>query len=141
MKRKEDNIQAELDKNTRALDRLTHLFLYADDAMDQTDYLRQKKSLEDNIARITAELDAIQKDSIFATNLSEEAFVQKAAHFLMSASLKNGSIDFTELAMQADASMLKEFVNAVVSRISVRNGHITQVIFTNGQTHFFEYDI
>lgn len=141
MKRKEDNIQAELDKNTRALDRLTHLFLYADDAMDQTDYLRQKKSLEDNIARITAELDAIQKDSIFATNLSEEAFVQKAAHFLMSASLKNGSIDFTELAMQTDASMLKEFVNAVVSRISVRNGHITQVSFTNGQTHFFEYDI
>ena len=36
----------------------------------------------------------LHKDSIFATNLSEEAFIQKAAQFLMTASLQKGAIDF-----------------------------------------------
>ena len=139
--RKDENLQAELDKNERALDRLKSLFLYADDAMSQTEFLQQKKSLENNIARIQGELDAIRSDSIFATNLSEEVFVQKAAQFFMNTALQKGRIDFEQLATQTDAALLKDFVNAIVSRISVRNGRIIELEFTNGQIHRFEYSL
>lgn len=140
-KRKDENLQAELDKNTRALDRLKHLFLYADDAMGQAEFLQQKKALEDNITRIKGELDAIRKSSIFATNLSEEIFVQKAAQFFMNTALQKGRIDFEQLATQTEATILKDFVNAIVSRISVRNGRIIELEFTNGQIHRFEYSL
>lgn len=108
--------------------------------MDQIDYLQQKKSLEDNITRIKGELTSLHQDSIFSSNLSEEVFVQKSGQFLMSASLKNGLINFKELTMHTDAKILKEFVNAVLSRIRVRNGHVTELEFNNGQLHYFEYE-
>lgn len=59
----------------------------------------------------------------------------------MNTALQKGRIDFEQLATQTEATILKDFVNAIVSRISVRNGRIIELEFTNGQIHRFEYSL
>lgn len=133
------NLEAELERSKRALDRLTHLFLYAEDAMPQTEYLQQKKVLDDNITRIRSELAKIKKSSIFASSLSDEQFISKAAGFLFKTAVSSGRIDFPALVNDVGRPALKEFVNTVITRITVLDGHVTQIEFTNGQVHTFRY--
>lgn len=136
---REASLQDELERNERALSRLTQLFLYADDAMPQTEYLQQKKVLDDNITRIRSELAKIKKSSIFASSLSDEQFISKAAGFLFKTAVSSGRIDFPALVNDVGRPALKEFVNTVITRITVLDGHVTQIEFTNGQVHTFRY--
>lgn len=133
------NLQAELEKNRRALSRLMHLFLYAEDEMPQADFLREKKHLQDTIARLQAELEKARQSSVFASSLTDEEFLDKAARLLFQSAMVRGGIDFPELAMRVGNLELKNFVNAVIKQIVVLDGHVTQITFVNGETHTFLY--
>ena len=133
------NLQAELEKNRRALSRLMHLFLYAEEEMSQVDFLREKHRLHDNITRLQGDIEKEQQASIFASSLTDEEFLQKAARLLFQDAMAHGNIDFPTLAMRVGNLELKKFVNAVVEQIVVLDGHITQITFANGETHTFLY--
>lgn len=45
--------------------------------------------------------------------------------------------DFDKLARETDASILKDFINSVISKIYVTNGQVSSIIFRNGITHEF----
>lgn len=133
------NLQAELEKNRRALSRLMHLFLYAEDEMPQADFLREKKHLQDTIARLQAELEKARQSSVFASSLTDEEFLDKAARLLFQSAMVRGGIDFPGLAMRVGNLELKNFVNAVIGQIIVLDGRVTQITFRNGEVHTFLY--
>lgn len=133
------NLQAELEKNRRALSRLMHLFLYAEDEMPQADFLREKKHLQDTITRLQAELEKAQQSSVFASSLTDEEFLGKAARLLFQSAMVRGGIDFPELAMRVGNLELKNFVNAVIKQIIVLDGRVTQITFANDEIHTFLY--
>lgn len=136
---RELNLQAELEKNRRALSRLMHLFLYAEDEMPQADFLREKKHLQDTIARLQSELEKAQRSSVFASSLTDEEFLGKAARLLFQSAMVRGGIDFPELAMRVGNLELKNFVNAVIKQIIVLDGRVTQITFANDEIHTFLY--
>lgn len=53
--------------------------------------------------------------------------------------ITTGHIDFPALVEDVGRPALKEFVNTVITRITVLDGHVTQIEFTNGQVHTFHY--
>lgn len=136
---RKNNLQAELEKNRRALSRLMHLFLYAEDEMPQADFLREKKHLQDTITRLQAELEKAQQSSVFASSLTDEEFLGKAARLLFQSAMVRGGIDFPELAMRVGNLELKNFVNAVIKQIIVLDGRVTQITFANDEIHTFLY--
>ncbi len=136
---RKSNLQAELEKNRRALSRLMHLFLYAEDELPQADFLREKRRLQDNISRLQGELEKEQQSSVFASSLTDEDFLRKAAHLLFQSAMTRGGIDFPELAMHVGNLELKNFVNTIIKQIIVLDGHVTQITFANDKIHTFLY--
>ena len=133
------NLSAELERKQRALSRLKHLFLYADEQMREIDFLQEKRQLEETIARLKGELAKEEQSSVFASSLSDEDFIRKAAGCLFQTALAKGNIDFPSLALQTGKLALKDFINTVVSHIVVLDGRVTQITFINGETHTFLY--
>ena len=116
-----------------------HLFLYAEDEMPQADFLREKKHLQDTIAHLQSELEKAQQSSVFASSLTDEEFLGKAARLLFQDAMGHGGIDFPELALHVGNLELKNFVNAVIGQIIVLDGRVTQITFRNGEVHTFLY--
>lgn len=133
------SLRTELEKKQRALSRLKHLFLYADEQMREIDFLQEKRQLEDTIIKLKGELDKEEQSSVFASSLSDEDFIRKASGCLFQAALAKGNIDFPSLALQTGKLALKDFINTVVSHIVVLDGRVTQITFINGETHTFLY--
>lgn len=136
---REANLRAELERKKRALSRLTHLFLYAEDEMHEADFLREKRSLQDDIASLQDDLAKAEQASVFATSMTDEKFLQKAARLLFQDAMGHGSIDFPGLALHVGKLELKNFINAVIEQIIVLDGRITQLTFRNGEVHTFLY--
>lgn len=133
------NLHAELEKNQRALSRLTHLFLYAEEEMQQTDFLQEKRRLQEMISKLQGELAREEQASVFASSLTDEDFICQASRFLFQDAIKRGNIDFPALVGHTGKPPLKDFINAVVSQIVVLDGRVTQITFTNGEIHTFLY--
>ncbi|WP_286821734.1 recombinase family protein [Mitsuokella sp. UBA4253] len=136
---REANLRAELERKKRALSRLTHLFLYAEDEMHEADFLREKHSLQDDIASLQDDLAKAEQASVFASSMTDEEFLQKAARLLFQDAMGHGSIDFPGLALHVGKLELKNFINAVIEQIIVLDGRITQLTFRNGEVHTFLY--
>ena len=116
-----------------------HLFLYAEDELPQADFLREKRYLQDNISRLQGELEKEQQPSVFASSLTDEDFLRKAAHLLFQSAMTRGGIDFPELAIHVGNLELKNFVNTIIKQIVVLDGHVTQITFANDEIHTFLY--
>ena len=132
-------LQSEITKRQRALERLEALYLYAEDSMPQKDYLIKRRTLAAELEKFTRESDRLQKDSIFMTSIADEKFLEKAAHLIFNESMNNGSVNFQDLATHSGNTVLKDFVNSIIKNIIVLNGNVTQIEFVNGAIHTFHY--
>ena len=134
----EDKLQLELDKNLRALERLNDLYLYADAALPQLEYLQKRKSLQEKIDSLRAELEARRTKSIITTSLFNEQGIAQAADLVLRHTLTSeDEINFPELAQTVGHSILKDFINTIIERITVKGSHVMAIEFKNGQIHNF----
>lgn len=123
----------------RALDRLTNLYLYSEDAMSEREYIVQKIKLTDAIGEINDQIGFASSDG-WPQSISDEIFIQRASEFIIAQKLIDRNyINYKRLAMSVDADVLKSFVLSVIDSITMDAGKVKQIIFKNGLSHIFVF--
>ncbi|KXS40966.1 MAG: resolvase domain-containing protein [Candidatus Frackibacter sp. T328-2] len=123
-------------KQERALDRLKNLYLYSEESMSEKDYLINKKEVEDKIERINKQISKRSK-KIFSNHAAADlSFIKKATQFLITRNLNNQSvIDYKSLIQNVDKQLIKDFMNTVIKKITVKDNKVEKIEFVNGLTH------
>lgn len=123
----------------RALDRLTNLYLYSEDAMSESEYIIQKVKLTDALDEINEQIGFASSDG-WQQSISDEIFVQRASEFLIAQKLTDRNyINYKRLATSVDAEVLQSFVRSIIDSIIMDTGRVKQIIFKNGLSHTFVY--
>lgn len=121
--------EREIKKITRALERLDDLYLFDDIAMSEKDYILKKKKLVDQLDSNKSKLMTLSKSSM----TSKDSLITLSSTFLMTSELKSHSyIDYKELCSCIGKTVIKEFVNSIIERIVIVDGHVGEVVFLNG---------
>lgn len=132
-------LRQEKQKMERALERLTNLYLYADKAMSESEYIVQKTKLQDSLDEINDQIGFANSDT-WQQSVSDEVFIQRASEFIIAQKLTDRNyINYKRLAMSVDAEVLKSFVLSIIDSIIVTDGNITAIVFKNGLSHNFIY--
>lgn len=137
--KRESRLKADIAKRQRALSRLDDLYLFSDESMPQKDYLQKKLQLSQELNGFQQTLNELKKNSVFSTALTDEKFIEKASALLLNKSLQKTDRLFPALAMQVGNKILKDFANATIADILVKDGKVTQIEFRNGIAHAFNY--
>ena len=131
-------IQAEIDLNERALERLTSLFLYSDEAISEVEYIKQKNEISSKLVDLTDKMGLINTEAI--KTVSDEEFMTKASEFTLTQKLADKKhINYVNLANSVEASVLQSFVRSVIDNIVYSDKVIKSITFTNGLTQNFIY--
>lgn len=126
-------------KLERALDRLTNLFLYSEDAMSEAEFIVQKTKLVDQLEEIDEQIGFANSDT-WEQSVSDDVFVQRASEFIIAQKLSDRNyINYKRLATSVDAEVLQSFVRSILDSITMKNGNVHQIIFKNGLSHTFNY--
>ena len=107
--------------------------------MPQKDYLQKKLQLSQELDGFHQALQELKKNSVFSTTLTDEKFVEKASALLLSKAMQENDRLFPAIALQVGNKILKDFANATIADILVKDGKVTQIEFRNGITHAFNY--
>lgn len=134
-----DELRQKVTRLDRALDRLKKLFLFDETAMDEKEYLESKMQL--TVERTAAENRIKElEDLSFTTSSSELSFIRSASSFLLAHELQAGAhIQYSDFAPLIGNETLKEFLNLVIGRVTIRDGRVSEITFANGLTHVFLY--
>ena len=84
-------------------------------------------------------LNALQRIRYFPQPLTDEKFIEKASALLLNKFMQENDRLFPALAMQVGNKILKDFANATIADILVKDGKVTQIKFRNGIAHSFNY--
>lgn len=126
-------------KLERALDRLTNLYLYADDAMSDKEFILQKAKLTDAIDEINATIGFATSEEA-EQSVTDHVFIQRASEFIIAQRLTNRNyIHYKRLALSVDSEVLKTFVQSIIENITMYSGRVQQITFKNGLSHTFVY--
>ncbi|MBQ8308934.1 MAG: recombinase family protein [Clostridia bacterium] len=133
-------LSSERRKKERALARLKSLYLYGEETIPETEYLIERKQLDDAIKQIDERLAEIEKVNTLDFSLSDEEFLSKASYFIMSQQLLTKRyVDFEKLIKKLDPKIIKTFINSIVKKIVISDGKILSICFKNGIEHKFLY--
>lgn len=126
-----DNLKQQRLRTTRAIERLTKLFLFADDVMSEKEYILQKEQLERSLAEIDSQI--IAADSGGSNTVANQLFVDTASEFIVSQRLTNKNhVSFIRLVNDVDLAILRSFLLSTLQNITLTNGTISSVTFANG---------
>lgn len=121
----------------RALDRLTNLYLYSDEAMSESEYIIQKAKLTNTLDEINDQIGFASSDG-WQQSISDEIFMQRASQFIITQKLTDRKyINYKRLAISVDAGTLQSFVRSIFDSIIMDTGKVKQIIFKNGLSHTF----
>ncbi len=119
------------------MNRLKALYLYGDEDLPEKDFIVERKRILDAIADIDEKLSKFEGN--LDININED-FSKKASYFIMVDSmLGNKPIDPIEIVRTVEPAVVKSFINTVLSKVVISNGHVTEIHFKNGMTHKFVY--
>ena len=131
------NLRAEKQRLERALERLTNLYLYSEDAMSQREYVLRKNKLTESLDEVTEQIGFASSDA-WQESITDEDFVQRASEFIIARNLTDRSyICYKRLAMSVDAGVLKSFVASIIDSIIILDGKVRTIVFRNGLSHTF----
>lgn len=134
---KENNLQIELQKNYRALERLKKAFLFDDAIMTENEYLETKQNIQSRIFQIENELSKIASGDLGVNN-SNLSFIITASSFLLAYKLSQDEhIEYSEFAPLIDDKVLKDFISSVIDKIIILDGQVNAIVFNNGLSHKF----
>ena len=132
-------LRKEKQRAERALERLTNLYLYSDDAMSEKEYIIEKEKLIEALEGINERIGMANPDA-WNQSVSDEIFVQRASEFIISQNLSGRNyVNYKRLASSVDADVLKTFLLGIIDSISVMDGRICSIVFKNGLSHSFIY--
>lgn len=135
-----DLLLVEKRRKERALARLKAIYLYNDEALSETEYVIERKSITDELEKIDKRLEEIEKNASAAFSISDEDFMAKASYFIMSQHLlAKRYVNFETTIRKTDPKIVKDFINSVVKKIVIQDGKILSILFKNGIEHKFLY--
>lgn len=133
------HLRKEKQKLERALDRLTSLYLYSDNAMSNKEYMVQKMKLADSIEGIDMQIGFIARGDR-QSSMDDSEFIRCASEFIITQKLTDRKyVNYKRLAMSVDPEVLRSFVWSIIDNISVMDGDIQSIVFRNGLSHAFVY--
>ena len=127
----------EIEKYKRALNRLEDLYLFDDDAMSEKDYLIKKKQLENKLKDASDKLNKVSQIDILSSSL-DLTYLSNST--LKNVFLESEHIDYKELDMTVDRTLIKELINSLIEKITIKkDGKVASITFKNGVNHVFTY--
>lgn len=125
-------------KYEMALERLKSLYLFSETSISESDYIKEKNILEQNIKVIVSKLDENASD----VNLNDNEFIKLASCFLIEERLSDKrEIDFVKLATSTDNKIMQNFINNVFQNFCIKNGKIINLTLKNGIKIKFFYKV
>lgn len=130
----------EKEKFERALVRLEDLFLFDEAEMAEKDFILKKNKLNDKLKEISVKLQSIENSNNI-TSSKNLNFIYKAEHslILLNSIFNQDKIDFKPFIIDAGRENIKEFMNDIIDKITVRDKQIISISFKNGLTTRFIY--
>ena len=126
-----DVLRSDLQKYTRAIERLKKAYLFDDSGLDEKEYLSTKRDLEAKIVIITNKIADLEESSFSSTD--ETAFIASASSFLLSHKLQSGEqIEYSRFAASIDDQTLHDFTHMIIDHIIVRDSHVDEIVFKSG---------
>lgn len=120
-------------KFEKALSRLEDLFLYADDAMSEKDYLFKKRDISQNIDRLNNDISSLNKSINDKDLITNTTFLLRASNFIIMKELTDRkNIDFRVFLSAVDHRLIQEFIRSVIDKIIVSDKKIYAITFKNG---------
>lgn len=133
-------LRKEKEKQERAMQRLQDLYLYSDNAISEKDFILRKADISKRLDDINAQLGMITRNS--DSILSDEDFIKQASHLLIQKELQNKEyIYFKNLAANVSPEILKTYMDAILDSVYMVDGRVSSIVFKNGLTHKFIYQI
>ena len=130
-------LRNEKQKIERALDRLTKLYLYAEDAMPESEFIIQKSKLTEALDEVNEQIGFSNTDE-WNQSVSDEEFVRRASEFIIAQKLTDRNyVSYKRLATSVDTAVIKTFVQGIIDSIIMDAGQVKQIIFKNGLSHTF----
>lgn len=128
----------EIKKINRALDRLKKAYLFDDDGINEKEYLSTKKDLEVRLVSLNNKIAELEES--FYISEDESTFIISASNFLVANSISmDGDIDYKNLSMTVDNSILKDFIRMTIKEIIIIDSMPSEIKFCNGLVHKFIY--
>lgn len=130
-------LRNEKQKIERALDRLTKLYLYSEDAMPESEFIIQKSKLTEALDEVNEQIGFSNTDE-WNQSVSDEEFVRRASEFIIAQKLTGRNyVSYKRLATSVDTAVIKTFVQSIIDSIIMDAGQVKQIIFKNGLSHTF----
>ena len=135
-----DLLSSEKRRNERALSRLQSLYLYSETAIDEKDYLIERKRISDELAAIDARIETLEANRTSQFSVTDDDFIERASFFIISHSLTNRrEVNYEKYIREIDPRILKDFLTSVVQNFCIKEGKIESMRFKNGMEHRFLY--
>lgn len=132
--------EAEKEKYKKALKRLDDLYLYDTNSMSQKDFVIKRKEISDKIETVNKKIQEVKLNDTPFINNTEFNVLSKASFYLLTKNLSSvKNIDVLSLLNNLDKQIIKDFMNTIISDVSVERGKIYHITFKNGLTHHFLY--
>ena len=133
-----EELKREIAAQARALERLKKAYFYGD-GMTEKEYLEMKTEFEHKKTSAENRLKSIETDS-FKSRATEAAFIRSASSFLLTHKIQSGEhIIYSDFAPTVDTATMNSFLKIVIDHITVKDGRVSSITFTNGIEHIFLY--
>lgn len=132
--------EAEKEKYEKALKRLDDLYLYDVNSMSQKDFVIKRKEISDKIENINKKIQEVKFNDTPFINNKDFNLLSKASFYLLTKNLSSvKNIDVISLLNNLDRQTIKDFINTIITDVSVEKGKIYNITFKNGIVHHFIY--
>lgn len=108
--------------------------------MSQKDFVIKRKEISDKIETVNKKIQEVKLNDTPFINNTEFNVLSKASFYLLTKNLSSvKNIDVLSLLNNLDKQIIKDFMNTIISDVSVERGKIYHITFKNGLTHHFLY--
>ncbi|MCQ2023326.1 recombinase family protein, partial [Clostridium butyricum] len=115
-----------------------NLYLYAEDEMSEKDYILKKNIINTKIKEIDTK---IKSSATISTSTYNINFFLNTATLELSKEIIEGNINMKSLIQRVGRDIIKEFVNSLITKITVRDRKVISIQFTNGLISTFIYEV
>ena len=134
-----EKLEKEKVKHERALERLNHAYLYNDVEIPSDTFFLERKKIIQKLSDVKSKLREL--DQHIEKKEDDYAFLEQASDYLIKKCLLSSDpINWVELALHVDVSVLHQFFLATIERITSYKAKIIYIKFKNGIVHHFIYD-
>ena len=132
--------EAEKEKYKKALKRLDDLYLYDINSMSQKDFVIKRQEISDKIESVDKKIQEVKLNDTPFINNNDFNVLSKASFYLLTKNLSSvKNIDVLSLLNDLDRQIIKDFINTIITDVSVERGKIYSITFKNGIIHHFNY--